>query len=345
MSTSCSSFDRLLGVLNHEPIDHAPNFDIIMAYGVRYIGAKLQDYYLDYKTLVQMNLAVIDGLQLDLAQCISDPYREAYDLGLEVNFPEDGLPMRVRPLIENLEDLSRLQKRISTFAPGQRMTDRLEAIRALKEQVGDRMPVMGWVEGALAEANDLRGDSAMMTDFYDRPAWLTELLETLVEVEISFARAQIEAGADIIGLGDAIASTISPAMYRKFALPYEQRIFAAVKAMGAIPRLHICGNTNRIVAAMADSGAAIIDLDWMVDFGKAAEEFQKHPNQPALCGNFDPVRVMLQGTAQEVYQATWANLRAGGSKCISAAGCEIPIGTPVENFYAQNKAIQDFGSH
>ena len=341
MNSAFTSLERVTRRLAGEPVDRVPNFDIIMAYGVKHTGAKLRDYYLDFRTLVRMNLAVVDDLKLDIAQVISDPYREAVDIGLEVNFPEDGLPLRVKPLIEEPGDLKKL--RLQAFQPGRRMTDRLEAVRALKQQVGGKIPVMGWVEGALAEANDLRGDSVLMTDFYDRPEWLGELLEALTEIEIAFARAQVEAGADIIGLGDAIASTISPKMYQTYALPYEQRIFAAVKEMGAIPRLHICGNTNRIVAAMADSGAAIIDLDWMVDFQKAAEVYRDHPNQPAVCGNFDPVRVMLQGSEEEVYRATWANLEAGGARCISAAGCEIPVGTPVGNFCAQNRAIADFG--
>ena len=82
-------------------------------------------------------------------------------------------------------------------------------------------------------------------------------------------------------------------MYRRFGLPYEQRIFAAVHEMGALARLHICGNTNRILADMAASGADIIDIDWMVDMRRAGEVFG---DGPAVCGNFDPVAVMLQGT-------------------------------------------------
>jgi MtaA/CmuA family methyltransferase len=335
-----TSFERFQNRLHGLPVDRAPNFDIFMAFGAHHIGAQLRSYYLDYRTLVQMNVAMIQDYQIDVAQAISDPYREAVDWGLKVTFPEDGLPLRVKPLIETPADLNRLK----TPDPrtGKRMSDRLEAVRALKEQVGGQVPVMGWVEGALAEANDLRGDSELLTDLYDRPEWLKELLERVTEVEIEFARAQVEAGADIIGLGDAIASTISPKMYRTFALPYEQRIFAAVKEMGAIPRLHICGNTNKIVPAMAESGAGIIDLDWMVSFSEAAKVFQNHPNKPAICGNFDPVSVMLQGTEDEVYRATWACLEAGGPMCISAAGCEIPIGTPQGNIHAQNRALCDF---
>ena len=129
------------------------------------------------------------------------------------------------------------------------------------------------------------------------------------EVAIAFAKAQIAAGADIIGLGDAIASQMSPKSYRQFALPYEQRIFAAVHEMGALGRLHICGNTSRILTDMAQSGADIIDVDWMVDMGQAATIFG---NRAAVCGNQDPVAVMLNGTPEEVRRITQACMSAGG---------------------------------
>ena len=199
---------------------------------------------------------------------------------------------------------------------------------------------MGWVEGALAEAVDLRGMSDLLTDLYDRPAWVHDLLEMCAEVAIAFAKAQVAAGADIIGLGDAVASQVSPKSYREFALPYEQRIFAAVHEMGALTRLHICGNTTRILADMANSGADIIDVDWMVDMGQAAAIFG---DRAAVCGNQDPVAVMLNGTPEDVRRVTQACMTAGGARCISAAGCEIPLGTPHANLLAQAAALAELG--
>ena len=181
------------------------------------------------------------------------------------------MPLCKIPLLAESQDLGRL--RIPDPSTGKRMSDRLEAVRHFREQAGGRIPVMGWVEGALAEAVDLRGMSDLLTDLYDRPAWVRDLLEMCAEVAIAFAKAQVAAGADIIGLGDAVASQVSPKSYREFALPYEQRIFAAVHEMGALTRLHICGNTTRILADMANSGADIIDVDWMVSIGQAAAIF------------------------------------------------------------------------
>lgn len=330
-----NSYERLMGRLRGEPVDRPPNFDIMMTFAARYIGQPLANYYQDYRVLTAANFAVQEAFHLDILQAISDPYREAADLGAQVEFPEYGLPVCKIPLLAEPEDLNRL--RPPDPLSGRRMSDRVAAVRHFREEAGGRVPIMGWVEGALAEAADLRGVSTLLLDLYDRPEWVRDLLEFCVEVEIAFARAQVAAGADIIGLGDAIASQVSPAMYRRFALPYEQRIFAAVHEMGALTRLHICGNTTHILADMAQSGADIIDVDWMVDMRRAAEVCG---HRAAICGNFDPVAVMLEGTPEQVKQATLECLSAGGPHSISAAGCEIPINTPHANLLAQAQALE-----
>lgn len=326
-------YERVVKRLRGEPVDRPPNFDIMMQFAAHYIRQPLSRYYQDYRVLCDANFAVQQDFSLDILQAISDPYRETHDWGAEIVFPEDGLPVCEHPPLDDDPDIRRLRQPIQ---PGRRMTDRLEAIRLFRQRAGGEVPIMGWVEGALAEAADLRGVSSLMLDFYDRPGWLEELLEKCAEVEIAFARAQVEAGADIIGLGDAIASQVSPALYEQYALPYEQRIFAAVHEMGALARLHICGNTTKILPLMAASGADIIDIDWMVDMAAAAAAF----GDKAVCGNFDPLAIMLRGTPEQVQQATARCVELGGTRSFSAAGCEIPDGTPHENLLAQADTLR-----
>lgn len=336
---SMNSYERYKARLNGEPVDRAPNFDIMMQHAAHHIGQPLARYYLDHRVLVAANLAVAEDYHLDILQAISDPYREAADHGLDVEFPEDGLPLSKVPLLAEPDDLRKLRP----VAPeaGRRMSDRLEAVRSFRAQAGGQAPIMGWVEGALAEAADLRGVGQLLSDLYDRPGWVTELVEFCTEEAIAFARAQIAAGADIIGVGDAVCSQVSPKMYRQFALPYEQRIFAVIRAMGAVGRLHICGNTGRIVGDMARSGAAIVDLDWMVDWGEAVKTLAE--SQVAACGNFDPVKVMLQDTPAEVRQAVLRCVAAGDARSFIMAGCEIPDGTPDANLLAQYQALCEVG--
>jgi MtaA/CmuA family methyltransferase len=333
-----NSYERVRARLRGEPVDRPPNFNLMMQFAADIIKQPFSAYYQDNRVLCAANFAVQEAFSLDVLQAISDPYREAADFGAQIEFPDDGMPLCKIPLLAESQDLGRL--RIPDPSTGKRMSDRLEAVRHFREQAGGQVPVMGWVEGALAEAVDLRGMSNLLTDLYDRPAWVRDLLEMCEEVAIAFAKAQVAAGADIIGLGDAVASQVSPKSYREFALPYEQRIFAAVHEMGALTRLHICGNTTRILADMANSGADIIDVDWMVDMGPAAAIFG---DRAAICGNQDPVAVMLNGTPEDVRRVTHACMTAGGERAISAAGCEIPLGTPHANLLAQAAALAELG--
>jgi uroporphyrinogen-III decarboxylase len=227
-----NSLERLEHRLRGEAVDQPPNLDIVMTFAAHHIGRSLSQFYLDHRVLVDANLSAAEDFNLDIVQAISDPFREAADFGLEVEFPADGLPVNRKPLLVAPEDIKKLV--VPDPATGPRMSDRVEAVRLFHEKVGGELPIMGWVEGALAEAADLRSVYLTMTDLVRRPEWLEELLKICVGVEIAFTRAQVEAGADIIGLGDAVASQISPAMYRRFALPYEQRIFQAVHQMDGL---------------------------------------------------------------------------------------------------------------
>jgi MtaA/CmuA family methyltransferase len=331
------SYERVMKRLRGQPVDRPPNFDIMMQFAAHYIGQPLSRYYQDYRVLCEANFAVQQDFSLDILQTISDPYRETADWGAVIRFPEDGLPLCENPPLAEDKNLHRLTPPLQ---PGRRMTDRLEAIRLFRQRAGGEVMIMGWVEGALAEAADLRGVSNLMLDFYDSPEWLNELLERCAEVAIAFARSQVEAGADIVGLGDAIASQVSPALYEQYALPHEQRIFAAVHDVGALARLHICGNTTRILKPMVSSGAAIIDIDWMVNMRDAAKVF----GDKAVCVNFDPLAVMLRGTPEQVSKATRDCMEMGGARSFSAAGCEIPDGTPQENLLAQSQTLREMGS-
>jgi len=183
-----NSYERMTRRLRGDAVDRPPNFNIMMTFAAHHVGRPLSRYYLDHRVLCEANLAVLQDFDLDIVQAISDPYREAADFGADVVFPEDNLPLCRAPLLVDPADLSKLKP--PDPATGRRMSDRLAGVRDLREQVGGEVPVMGWVEGALAEAADLRGDSALLMDLYDRPDYVHDLLEVCVEVAIAFARAR-----------------------------------------------------------------------------------------------------------------------------------------------------------
>src|SRR5512139_4077368 len=126
--------ERVRRRLRGEPVDRPPNFDIYMQRAAHHVGRPLARYYLDHRVLVEANLAVLEAFDLDIVQAISDPYREAADFGLEVEFPPDNLPVSRKPLLTEVDDIMKIHP--PDPATGPRMSDRLEAIRLFRQKVG-----------------------------------------------------------------------------------------------------------------------------------------------------------------------------------------------------------------
>jgi len=214
---------------------------------------------------------------------------------------------------------------------GGRMHDRVKACELFSHHVGGDIPIMGWVEGPMAQAVDLRGMSELMMDIYDAPQWVEDLFDWVTEMEIAFALAQIQAGADLIGVGDAAASLVSADIYETMILPRERRIVQAIRDAGAFSRLHICGNTTHLLPHMHRSGAELIELDHTTDIRRARELCGPGT---VLMGNFDPVAAVYSATPGQVMEAARRSHETLGHPYILAAGCEIPPRTPRENIKA-----------
>jgi MtaA/CmuA family methyltransferase len=157
-----------------------------------------------------------------------------------------------------------------------------------------------------------------------------------------FARAQLEAGADVIGIGDPAASLVGPKLYQDFVWPYEKMMVDGLHALGARARLHICGNTRRILKGMGRLGCDFVDVDSLAPLLEAREKMG--PRQVVL-GNLDPVRDLRNGTPQSVFAALAECHRQAGPRYIVGVGCEVPRDTPAANVHAmvryarQNHAV------
>ncbi|NUQ70512.1 MAG: uroporphyrinogen decarboxylase family protein [Chthonomonadales bacterium] len=323
--------DRTFALLRDEGPERLPCLPITMQFAADLAGIRYRDYALNARSLVEAQLRVAETFGFDYVSAISDPAREASDLGAAV-VVHDNIPPAIDESHALLADKSRfadLSGRVEVCGP--RMEDRIQAVSMLKERAGDTLLVEGWIEGPCAEAADLRGINTLMLDFSDDPAFVLDLFAFVTQMEIGFAKKQIDAGADIIGIGDAAASLVGPAIYREMVLRYEQEMVRAIHTMGALVRLHICGNTKRILTEMGQVGADIVDLDYYAPVGLARESMG--PEQ-TLLGNIDPVRTLRDLEPDGVYDAFRACHAAAGSKYIVGPGCEVPRDTNHDNVRA-----------
>jgi MtaA/CmuA family methyltransferase len=323
--------ERVLRHLAGREVDHLPAMPITMMFAADQIGAPYREYATDFRVLAEAQIHTARKFDFDYVSAISDPAREAADLGAEVEYFEDQPPALVeaRARLADKAELPRLE--MPDPLGGGRMHDRVKAVALLKERAGQEKLVEGWVEGPCAEGADLRGINTLMLDFIDDPGFVRDLFEFIVEMELRFARAQVAAGADMIGVGDAACSLIGPRLYREFVVPYEQRLIDGLHGMGTRVRLHICGRTAKLLPWMGHLGADILDLDWMVPLDQARAE--SRPGQ-MLLGNIDPVAVLRNGSPEMVRKGIASCHRAAGERYIVGAGCEVVRDTPEANVQA-----------
>jgi MtaA/CmuA family methyltransferase len=250
-------------------------------------------------------------------------------LGAAISQPPDAPPAIIeeQALLAQSATLSQLRVP-DPHRAGSRMANRIEAVRLLRREAGTTHLVEGWVEGPCAESADLRGINTLMMDYYEDPDFVHALANFTVDVALKFATAQIEAGADIIGVGDAAASLVSRALYDEFVRPYEQRLVSGIQAAGGRVRLHICGRTGHLVDAMATLNCEIVDLDTLVDLRAARVAMG---DRQVLLGNVHTVNVVRNGTAADVRRALAQCQADAGQAWIAGAGCEVPRQSPPQN--------------
>jgi len=323
--------ERVLALIEGREVDHLPLMPITMMFAADQCGVRYRDYVTDHRVLAQAQVHTAGKFGFDYVSAISDPAREATDLGAAIEWFEDQPPAIVesRALLADKRALARLKP--PDVYGGGRMHDRVKGVALLKERVGADKIVEGWVEGPCAMGADLRGINTLMLDFLDDPGFVRDLFDFAIEMELTFARAQFEAGADLIGVGDAAASLVGPKIYEEFVWPYERKLIDGLRAMEGRVRLHICGRTRRLFPGMGRLGAEIVDLDWPAPLDEARRVIG--PDQ-VLLGNIDPVEVLRNGTPECVSAAIAECHRQAGPRYIVGAGCEVVRDTPEANLRA-----------
>ncbi len=329
-----NGYQRYMAMMQGAEVDFLPRVPILMQFAAEYIGSDYGKFAADYRVLVEANAQCARDFGMDQLSCISDPYRETHGFGSEVEYVSDGPPRSTHPL-EMDKDFSILQK--PDPLESERMLDRVKAAELYHQQYGGEYSILGWVEGPAAEAADLRGVTNFLMDLIEDRDYAGELMDHCVEVGMDFARAQIRAGADTVGIGDAIASQIDPATYRELILPREAQLVRAIQEEGGFAKLHICGNITHLLEGIGELKVDILDIDHMVDLSTVRKTVG---SSVVLTGNLDPVSVIKNAEPPDIRKAVLrAHCQAGDPYMVNA-GCEIPSDSPVENLRALCEPVE-----
>jgi uroporphyrinogen decarboxylase len=315
------------------PVGEALFYPILMHFAARFNGNNYGEFASNYKVLVESNLKCLDYFDMDMVSLISDPYRETAAFGAPIEFIPEGVPICRKHLVETIEDVIGLS--IPDVYKNERTLDRIKGAEYFQQKLQGSVPVMGWIEGPLAEACDLAGVSEMLLMLMMDEDFCNRLMDKCLRTGKDFAKAQVDAGCDLIGIGDAICSQIDAEMYNMMVKDRHIELIDYIHSLGAKVKLHICGNTTHLLPSIAELNTDLFDPDYSVDQTECLRVLGKNV---VRFGNINPVFVQ-NASVEEVSKVCKEVLDfEKGNQFILSAGCEITVNTPIENLLAMSRS-------
>lgn len=321
------SLERTICFIEGGRPDRVPFHPILMRFAAKHAGVRYRDFCLSHTHKCIANIKCAADFHSDWVNTMSDAYAEAEAFGTKLHYPEDDLPMVQKYAISEISDIDRM----NVLKPGDhsRMRERSAEIREYSAVTAGKMFICGWVEGPLAEYCDIRDINLAMTDLYEHPEEVHKALDIITESAMAFITAQVREGAHCIGIGDSVCSLISPELYEEFCLDREKALVGHIHALGALAKIHICGNISAILPGVISTGTDIVDIDHRT--GPVTEAAALLGDRQVFAGKSDPVSVLQDGDAQRIRESAVAFFREAKGRAILSAGCEVTPGTTAEN--------------
>jgi uroporphyrinogen decarboxylase len=229
----------------------------------------------------------VDLLGMDAAILFSDILILMEAMGAPLEFHEGKGPI-FHTTIRDQAALDRLIVPNADDATGFVM----ETIRLLRREL--QVPLIGFAGAPFTCATYLieGGSSKVFWEtkkmMYREPALFHNMMAKITDSTILYLQAQARAGAQALQLFDSWVGILAPDDFAEFALPYVQKILAALKPY-AIPLIYFANNGATLLELSATSGADVIGLDWRIPIDKAI----KRVGRKAVQGNLDPFALLL----------------------------------------------------
>ena len=259
------------------------------------VGASFPEVHLDAQAMAHLAAAGHEVPGFDTVMPVFSVTQEAEAIGGDVDWgSKDTNPtVRSHPWA-NSENLAIPDRWME--APSIQTV--LEAIGLLRKRMGDRVVIVGKAMGPWTLSYHMVGTEQFLMTTIAEPDAAKRSLSTLKAVTIEFAKAQMQAGADIICIADhPTGGMVSPLAYRDMLLPVHKEI---VSEVGCPTVLHCCGNTTDRRSYFAEAGFDCYHFESQVDMKTAIEA---SAGKMTLMGNVNNIEVLLKGTSEQVVEA------------------------------------------
>ena len=330
--------------INLEKPSRVPVFALSEEFDVRMAGEIYSRYNSDSKVMAKCQIDAIKRFDYDWAWLQVDDCIEFEVLGVGVRGEGNILPATSDYLPASYETLKSLKMPNPKTAG--RMPVLLDAIKRIKDELGDTVCVTGRTAAPFSSTTLLYGMTETLMMLYDDPQLVKDTVNFFTELQTMWGIAQIEAGADALWFGDCNASghLISVDQYMEFAFDATKNCAKAYSDAGGWSFYHASEHKIEQIKAQVNTGISVISVGPGVDMDLVK---QAVGNKCCILGNVDPINALLQGSKERVIEDTKRIMNIGkeGGGYIFNSGEMIPRDTPEENMRAMIQTARQYSKY
>ncbi len=339
-----SSLERVRAAYSLSEPDMVPVFPMITYASGAPLGYSIREYCHDINKMVKGQLHFQERFGCDFVLSFVDVWVFAEAVGVKLDFPENNTPNPIESPVREMGDVEKLE--VPDPQRDGRLPMLIRGIELLRGKVGGKIAIYTGGQGPFSLAAEIRGLQTFLKDLYVNKELALRLIEFCTEYMIEMGRAEAEAGADIVHLGDSFAgpSLVSPQFFKDYAMPYDKMVFEQWKKQGVLTSLHICGRSTSIWADMIATGVQNVEVDQTVDL---AEAKVKIGDRVCITGNLDPSATIRHGTTYQVASKSKECIEAGAANggYVLSPGCVVMPEFPLKNIETMVRVARQYGQY
>lgn len=337
-----SSMQRVLTSLSHKEPDRVPFFLLLSMHGAKELGLSIKDYFSKADYVVEGQLRMLNKYRHDCLYPFFYAPIEVEAFGGEVIYYEDGPPNSGASVIQKDSDIRVLN--IPVVQDTACLSKVLTTISALKEKAGDETPIIAVAVSPFSLPVMQMGFSRYIELMYESPELFDHLMSINQEFCVSWANAQLQAGATAVCYFNPLASPtiISREMYLSRGFQTDKQTLARIKGPTAT---HLAsGHCLPILDDLADTGTAAVGVSSLENLSKIKTACQ---GKLSIIGNLNGVEMRRWTPQQAVNKVKNAIATAapGGGFILSDNHGEIPFQVGDDVLLAISEAVHQWGQY
>ncbi len=190
----------------------------------------------------------------------------------------------------------------------------------------------------------LRGMANLLTDFYDHPAFVRELLDRIADYNIAQVGEALRYDIDAIYFGDDWGQQhglqMGPRLWREFLYPVLRRMYGAVRDAGKLVMIHSCGDVDELFDDLIAAGLACFN-PFQPEVMDVYTLLPRYRGRLAFHGGLSTQKTLPFGSADDVRAEVRRLLdlgRDGGY--LFAPAHDVEGDVPLENMLAMIEVVQ-----